>query len=131
MVKRTYIRAAVELKEHGYTDRCDGCLAARLGLPPRGHSAECRRRSEHDMSRGSAGRARLEDAGRRLGKPVSSGSAPAGAPPGRVDSPAGGSDKMNGVDEIPSGSARPDPKADNEGMETGIDEAGASPAGRI
>ena len=42
--RRVYIRRDIELDKYGYTDNCVGCIAARAGLQPRVHSAECRAR---------------------------------------------------------------------------------------
>ncbi len=46
-----YIRKAVELRKYGYTQGCPGCEAARYGLPPQTHSAECWQRIEQEMEK--------------------------------------------------------------------------------
>eukprot|EP00971_Amphidinium_carterae_P104017 2059882-Amphidinium_carterae.2 len=63
--KRVYIRRDQELLEHGFTEGCLGCNAARLGLPPRPHTEGCRLRIEQAMAATEKGRQRLADAAAR------------------------------------------------------------------
>eukprot|EP00971_Amphidinium_carterae_P071004 1403861-Amphidinium_carterae.5 len=64
--KRVYIRRDQELLEHGFTEGCIGCNAARLGLPPRPHTEECRQRIEQAMAATEKGRQRLAEAAARV-----------------------------------------------------------------
>jgi len=55
-----YIRKDVELKQFGYTENCDGCIAAEKGLGHRQHSNACKERIAEALSKTDDGRLRLE-----------------------------------------------------------------------
>jgi len=55
-----YIRKDVELQRYGYTEGCDGCMAARQGLTHRQHNRACRERIAQELLKTEEGRARLE-----------------------------------------------------------------------
>jgi hypothetical protein len=64
--RRVYIRRDVELRRHGMTDGCPGCLAASQGQKKAEvHTDACRARIEECMRRDAEGAARLEAAGYR------------------------------------------------------------------
>ena len=97
-----YIRKDVELQRYGYTEGCDGCMAARQGLTHRQHNRACRERIAQELLKTEEGRARLErvrekeekfivdfqekeaERGKRAGENVASG-AKAKQPRGAVD----------------------------------------------
>eukprot|EP00971_Amphidinium_carterae_P194208 3853846-Amphidinium_carterae.3 len=84
--KRVYIRRDRELVDHGYTDGCLGCNAARLGWPPRPHTEACRARIEQAMADTEQGKQRLGEAVARKRAAPSSGHEEirAGGPEGPV-----------------------------------------------
>ena len=55
-----YIRRDVELQQFGYTEGCDGCLAAQSGLAHRQHSRVCKARIANELSKTEDGKARVE-----------------------------------------------------------------------
>ena len=57
-----YIRRNVELQRYGYTEGCQGCVAAALGLAPRAHNSDCRERIRQLMAQEPEGAIRLEEA---------------------------------------------------------------------
>ena len=62
---RLHIRREVELVQHGYTDGCPGCDAAKSGSKAVGHSEDCRRRIMNAMSSSEEGQKRLKAADER------------------------------------------------------------------
>jgi hypothetical protein len=49
--RRLYIRREVELRRYGYTDGCEGCIAAACGNVPVPHTLACRTRIEKEMEK--------------------------------------------------------------------------------
>ena len=48
--RKVYIRADVELKKFGFTDKCPGCNAVKGGKAPQSHNPTCRARIEAAMN---------------------------------------------------------------------------------
>lgn len=60
-----YIRRHIELEEYGYTDVCDGCDAAKMGLSHRQHSSVCKQRIREEMMKTEAGKRKVEAVDKR------------------------------------------------------------------
>ena len=65
--RRVYIRRDVEIRKHGVTIGCLGCMAVTVGSTAQGHSDECRARIEQKILEDTTGEGpmRLEEAIRR------------------------------------------------------------------
>ena len=60
-----YIRRHIELEEFGFTEGCDGCMAARHGLSHKQHSTACKNRIREEMMKTEQGRKKVERMERR------------------------------------------------------------------
>lgn len=63
--RRTYIRK-VDILQHGYSERCPGCRAVRLGERAAPHTEACRKRIEEAMKGTADGATRVERAEERI-----------------------------------------------------------------